>query len=290
MEIDIVSHMQRFDSHGNGIIVKGRVRSGKTYLLGIMARLFIEAGFVVIGNVRFSDDMLRKYAGKLYYIVTDKDYFEAYLEVPPDTPIILMFDDSQGQQGMTSTGVMTKQGKQLASWLIVCGKLETNWVYVAHRDYIPHSITTGFDPLIIWKYERSHFWVTSKLYDTRAEVQRYGYRVPVPSPDKFKGFDIISKGTAWFEFTLDMEAMIKHLSGQHIGDNLRLGVSEFLNGKLQGDPDQHLKDLTHKDIIKAIYYKKPEVKGSDKLYKLFNREILYDTLKECQTKSKEGTK
>lgn len=289
-EIDIVSHFKRFNCHGNGLIVKGRPRSGKTYLLGILARLLIDNGFAVVSNVRFSDHVLDQYAGKLYYIINDLDYFKAYLDIDPGVPIVLMFDDSQAQQGMTSTGVMSKEGKKLASFLVFIGKLETNYVYVAHRDYIPHSITEGFDPVVIYKYDQPSFWIGDRLYENRTLVQANCHRVMIPSPDQYQGLEILSKGTAWFNFDLDLEGLFKHLSNRIYGENLRQGVYDFLTGNDQADPDEALKSMTQKDLIKALAYKYPDLKGSDKLYKLFNREILYDTLSDMKQKTQKSQK
>ena len=44
MQLDIIKHFQKNDSHGNGLIIKGGIRRGKTYLLAIIVKLLLING------------------------------------------------------------------------------------------------------------------------------------------------------------------------------------------------------------------------------------------------------
>ncbi|GAI88737.1 unnamed protein product, partial [marine sediment metagenome] len=94
-KIDIIKHFERFDCHGNGLIIKGRVRSGKTHFVSILTKLLLQRGFAVISNVRFTNKVLDAYRSRLFYITSDLEYFEAYLKIEPNTPIVLVWDDIQ---------------------------------------------------------------------------------------------------------------------------------------------------------------------------------------------------
>jgi len=148
-QLDLMKHFNQNDGHGNGLIIKGKVRIGKTFLLGIIAKLLILNGFYVVSNVRFADIEFVKYKGRLFYMKNAKQFFEAYLKIPVGSKIVVIFDDSQAKKGFKSTGVMTKEGEKLASFLIFIGKFESNYIYVAHQKYIPSAITDGFEPLVI---------------------------------------------------------------------------------------------------------------------------------------------
>lgn len=258
--LDLIKHFRRFDGHGNGLIVKGRVRSGKTYLVAIITKLLLNDGFAVITNVRFNDKVLADYPN-LFYINDDTGYFESYTKIKENTPIVLVWDDIQSVTGFKSTHVGHKEGDLLAKFLIFIGKFETNYIYVAHQKYIPNVITEGFDPLIIYKLTRESFHLgDSTLYLDPVDIRRNCIRIPVPSPKAFKSLPIQSKAMASFTFNLDLDGLYAYLSRYDIGEDLRRGVKEFLES--QGEYDDHydkLKKLSYKDLYISLCLKKGEI-------------------------------
>ena len=166
-ELDIIDHFKQNDSHGNGLIIKGGIRRGKTYLLAIIVKLLLINGFTVISNVRFDDNEFIKWKGKLFYITTDLDYFNHYLKANPNTPIVLVWDDIQAQKGFKSTD--HEQFSKLSSFLIFLGKFESNYVYVAHQKYIPDCILDGFEPMFIYKKERTWFYACMEFHESTKE-------------------------------------------------------------------------------------------------------------------------
>ena len=121
---NILNHYRKFGAHGNGIIIKGRVRVGKTTLVSIFAKQLLDDGFAVISNVRFHDDVFKLYPNRLFYITSDLEFFESYIKLEPDTPSVLIWDDAQGSQGMKSTQVISKSGENLSKLLIFIGKFK----------------------------------------------------------------------------------------------------------------------------------------------------------------------
>lgn len=282
-QLDLIDYFKQNDGHGNGLILKGKVRIGKTFLLGILTRILLMNGFYVISNVRFADIEFEKYKNQLFYMITDKDFFEAYLQIPENSKIIVVFDDSQAKDGFTSKGVMTKEGKKLSTFLIFIGKFEANYIYVAHQKYIPNSITEGFNPLIIYKFRRSDFYISDKLYENDNDVfsDINSYRIPVPSPDKFRGLEIKSKAIAVFDFILDLDNLISHLAKYEYGENLRLGVKDFFNQIENTDNEYNdLQSLTYTSIAKAIYLKRGYIKDATPLNEIINSQILAKVKKE----------
>ena len=284
--IDLVEHFRRFDGHGNGLIVKGRVRSGKTYLVAIITKMLLNDGFAIITNVRFDDKVLADYPD-LYYINDDIGYFEAYVKIPDNKPIVLVWDDIQSVQGFKSTHVSHREGDLLAKFLIFIGKFETNYIYVAHQKYIPNVITEGFDPLIIYKLNRETFYLgDSTLWLESADIRRNCYRIPVPSPERFPSLPIKSKALASFTFSLDLDGLYAHLSRYDIGEDLRRGVTEFLS--TVDEHDDHfarLKKLSYKDIYTSLCLKKGEIlSDSKRIRDLINPKTVQEARDELRTK------
>lgn len=269
-QLDIVKHFQQFNSHGNGLIIKGRVRVGKTFLLAIITKLLLLNNFAIITNVRFQDYEFDKYS-KLFYITNDKQFFECYLDIPENTPIVLIWDDIQAQKGFKSTDY--EQFSNLSSFLIFIGKFDCNYVYVAHQKYIPNCILEGFNPLFLYKVQKPWFYVCDELHINNDFCSNCAVSYQ-PDPEKFKPLDIQSKAFSRFEFTLDLDGLFNHLSNYEIGENLRLGVREFLNKSKSVDKYYNLKDLTLKEIGLAIYFKRGIVKDSTPLNEILNPNTL----------------
>lgn len=269
-QLDIVKHFQQFNSHGNGLIVKGRVRVGKTYLLGIIAKILLQNGFAIISNVKFKDYEYDKYSN-LHYITNDIEFFECYLNIPENTPIVLFWDDIQAQKGFKSTDY--EQFSKLSSFLIFIGKFETNYIYVAHQKYIPNCILEGFNPLFLYKTKKEWFYVCNELHinDEFCSNCAISYQ---PTSDKFEPLDIQSKAFSRFSFDLDLEGLYNYLSQKHIGENLRKGVRDFLNKSESTDKYSHLKNLTLKEIGLAVYYKRGIVGDSTPLNEILNPNTL----------------
>ena len=277
---NILNHYTKFDSHGNGVIINGRVRSGKTTLVSIFVKQLLDNGFAVISNVRFADSVFAEYQNKLFYITSDLDFFNAYITIPDNIPMLLVWDDAQASEGMKSTQILSKSGNDLSKFLIFIGKFETNYMYIAHQKYIPDTLTRGFEPIIIYKLNRAGFYIgNSEFYTSEYEIRRNCYYAHIPPLDKIGYLPILSKAPATFEFKLDLSALFKYLSEYSIGENLKRGVAEFLKFRVESDGHTHLRSLTYQDIITALWLKRDKkLTGKEKLYQIVNPQILYSTL------------
>lgn len=284
---DIVQHYTRFGTNvnghfvpsGSGLILKGRVRSGKTYLIGIIAKLMLNKGWNIITNVRFANDEFVKYSGKLHYITSDLEFFKSYIEIEKTEPILLIWDDAQASQGFKSTHTIRKSGDMLQTFLIFIGKLDCNYLIVMHNYLIPDVLIDGFEPLWIYKLAKENFWVGSREFETDYDIRMNCVSVPVPEPSRFQGLQIVSKAIAMFEWKLDLPAMFSHCSKFEYADDLRTGIKDFLDSNADENPYAHLEKLTWTDITIAIKLKKPDVSGSMKLYEIINPNVLYSALK-----------
>lgn len=219
------------------------------------------------------------------YVIDDIDFFEAYCEIPRNSKLIIMWDDAQSKPYMTSKAVMTPEGKKLASFLIFIGKFECNYVYVAHQKYIPHAITEGFNPLVIYKFKRESFLISNKVYEYDHEVysDSESVFVPVPKVETFKGLDIKSMGVADFKFRLDLDSLYTHLAKYEYGEDLRRGVRDFLNSDSAIlSKSSELKSYTYVDIALSIYLKRGLIKDSTPLNQIINP----NTLSEAKRKYK----
>ena len=284
-QLDLVQYFNQNDGHGNGLIIKGKVRIGKTYLLGIITKIFIDNGFYILTNVRFEDWEFEKHKDKMTYVIDDIDFFEAFCEIPKNSKLIIMWDDAQSKPYMTSKAVMTPEGKKLASFLIFIGKFECNYVYVAHQKYIPHAITEGFNPLVIYKFKRESFLISNKVYEYDYDVysDSESVFVPVPKTDQFKGLDIKSVAVADFKFRLDLDSLYTHLAKYEYGEDLRRGVRDFLNSDSAIlSKSSELKSYTYVDIALSIYLKRGLIKDSTPLNQIINP----NTLSEAKRKYK----
>lgn len=280
MKFNILNHYKRFDCHGNGCIIKGRVRVGKTTLVSIFTKQFLENGFAVISNVRFDDSVFSSYPNHLFYITSDYEFFESYIKIADNTPIILVWDDAQASDGMKSTQTISKSGEMLSKLLIFLGKFECNYLYIAHQKYIPNVILEGFEPLIIYKMQRNSFYVGNQIYETDFEIRQNCVYIPLPDINKI-ALPIKTKTPAYFEFKVDLPELYRYLSKYTVNDDLRGATREFLKTNKNDSIDNHLKKLTWVEIVKAIYYKRNgKLTGKEKIYQIINSRVLYQTLDE----------
>lgn len=290
-EFDIVKHYSRFNGHGNGVVLKGRVRSGKTTLEGIITYILLQADFYIITTVRFENWVLEKYKDKLYYVTNDIEYLEAYVQIPEGGRLILFFDDAQANPGMTSKGVMTKQGHQLSTFLIFIGKLETNYLYVAHQKYLPAPLMEGFNPIMLYTLEIGKFYVSDRVVFQERLIQRYGYEVDTPDPTEY-GLPIISRAIAKFDFKLNWEDLTEFMAREEVGDDLKSAIHEYLDIYFQQQevdrkrqkPKEHLKYLTYEKILLALSLKKGrKLSAGESIGELFNpniRQMVRDKMEE----------
>jgi len=295
-EFDIVKHYSRFNGHGNGVILKGRVRSGKTTLVGILSYILMEAKFYLITNVRFDDWVWEEYHGRIFYIRNDIEYLEAYCKVPDGGRVILFFDDAQANEGMTSKGVIKPQGSQMATFLIFIGKLETNYMYIAHQSYLPRPLVEGFNPIMLYTLEVGTFYVSDKIMTEEHNILKYSYEVEVPDP-KLYGLPIMTRAIPRFTFKLNWEDLVDYMSNYDVGENLKPAIRQYLARyhlteaqKEAADPFLHLKALTYEQILIALSLKKGyKLSAGDTIGELFNpniRQMARDKLDQFGLKDK----
>jgi len=300
-EFDIIKHYSRYNGHGNGAILKGRVRSGKTTLIGILTYILMQADFYIITTVRFENWVFEKYAGRIFYITNDIQYLEAYMHIPENSRAVLFFDDAQANPGMTSKGVMTKQGHQLLTFLIFIGKLETNYFYVAHQKYIPAPLTEGFNPIMLYTMELGTFFVSDIVTSSERLIERKGYKIQVPNRKQY-GLPIISRAIAKFDFKLNWEELTEYMAQQHVADNLKSAIREYLEMYHQREASQNkeitiatqLKMLSYEKILLALSLKKGrKISKGETITDLFNSNIcqmVRDQMSELGYKDKSDRK
>lgn len=300
-EFDIIKHYTQFNGHGNGIILKGRVRSGKTTLIGIITYILLSTDFYIITTVRFENWVLEKYVGRVFYITNDIQYLQAYTNIPEGGRVVLFFDDAQANPGLTSKGVMTKQGHQLLTFLIFIGKLETNYFYVAHQKYLPAPLIEGFNPIMLYTLELGTFYVLDRITSDENLIKRYGYETAVPDRKQY-GLPIISRAIAKFDFKLDWEELTEFMAQENVGDNLKSAIRDYLDIYNHKQVEQNyeitlatqLKMLSEEKILLALSLKKNRMLSSgETLADLFNpniRTMVRKTLKEMGFKSEKVKK
>lgn len=254
-QIDLLGHFQKNDCHGNGLIIKGGVRKGKTYLLSILTKILLRNNFAIVSNVRFQNEVYDNF-DNLYYITTDKEYFEAYIKIADTLPIVLVWDDIQAQEGFKSTD--HKQFTTLSNFLIFLGKYNSNYIYVAHQKYIPDCILDGYEPLFIYKNVRSHFRICESFHEKSS--WHCGNCVNVPVPKNFEPLPIMTRGFARFKFVMDLEGLYDYLSEFHVGEQIIKGTKDFMKkGNAEKNEFDELSKLSYEKIYIALCMKKGEI-------------------------------
>lgn len=270
-QIDLLGHFQQNDCHGNGLILKGGVRKGKTYLLSIICKILLKNGFAVISNVRFKNEIYDKYKN-LYYITTDREYFEKYLLINDALPIVLFWDDIQAQKGFKSTD--HEQFTKLSNFLIFLGKYNSNYIYVAHQKYIPDCILDGYEPLFIYKNSRYYFRICEEFHEK--SISRCSNCIDAPVPKNFKPLPFLSRGFARFTFIMDLEGLYDYLSQYEIGEDILRGTKEFLEQHTEEKSEYgELGNLSYEKIYIALTIKKGKLLSSGlKIREIFNSNII----------------
>lgn len=218
----------------------------------------------------------------MHYITSDLEYFEAYLTIPLDMPIVLIFDDSQASEGFKSTEVNSKAGDNLAKFLIFLGKFESNYIFIVHQKYIPSSIVDGFEPLFLYKLNRHSMYLSTKFLMEPGEIKRATF-IPVPTLDKLQPLPILSKAIAMFNWLLDLSEIYSYLARYDIGENLRRGVTEYLNSLTPGEDMRisSLSKLSYHDLYLALCIKKKKlISSGETLRDLINPNIINQSRKE----------
>lgn len=294
-KVDFVKYFSNHNGSGNGLIIKGGVRKGKTTLISMIVKTLLDnSNHVIISNVRFHNIVYEKYEGKIFFINSLKQYLKYYSEIPYENPILLVWDDSQATEGMSSKDVMKKEGKILAQFLIFIGKMQTSYIYVAHQSYIPSPILEGFEPLIIYKVNRTEFIISTEIYDNDSDSYRDSRNliIKMPKPKlelttsgntKIKDDDenylpIMSIAFTHFEFNVDMQRLNETLTAYDVGENIKETVAEFLNPKSEKKLENELevlKSISYEKIYIALCLKKGEIlSDGNRIRDLINAKIL----------------
>lgn len=232
--VDIIQYFAQNKGHGNNLIIKGGVGKGKTTLLSFIVKLLLDfTNFVIVTNVRFSNNVYQDYPMRLFYVSNFRQYLDFYTKVPYSQPILLIIDDSQGNDSFTSKGVLTGGGKILASVLIYIRKLSTSMIYIAHQRYIPASIVDGFEPYYLYKTDKKDFVISQEFFEKDSDSRKHPDSIIVNMPsfteyDKHY-LDILSHAFTDFEFNIEWDELRQKLSQYDVGENLKECVAEYLN-------------------------------------------------------------
>lgn len=285
-KINFVKYFMRNAGHGNGLIVKGGVRLGKSTLISFIIKLLLDnTDFCIISNIKFHANVYEKYKDRIFYINSLEMYLDYYSKIPYSKPILLAWDDAQASEGMTSKDVMGKSGKKLAQFLIFIGKMQTSYIYVAHQSYIPRSITEGFNPMYIYKTNRHEFVLSADFYenDKEAYYDTNNYIIPLPKPEleylengntKIADTDnnylpIMSIAFTSFNFdSVDLDELFNMLSHESVGENVKETVKVYLNQMDKSekiDEWEYLKKLSYEKIYMALCLKHNEQLSDGKL-------------------------
>lgn len=295
VEIDLIQYFRQNKGHGNNLIIKGGVGKGKTTLLALIVKLLLDyTNFVIVSNVRFHNEVFRKYPMRLFYVSNFRQYLDFYTKIPYSQPILLIIDDSQGNDSFTSKGVLTGGGKILASVMIYIRKLSTSMIYIAHQRYIPASIVDGFEPYYLYKTDKKDFVISQKFFEKDSESRNDIDSIIVEMPP-FSEFDehylkILSHAFTDFEFNLDWDTLRQKLSQYNVGENLKECVADYLSDLELSETSEfneydYLKSLSYEKFYIGLCLKKgfiipPSTKideiihgtitkrGKDKIYKL----------------------
>jgi hypothetical protein len=259
-EYEIMDHFNQNNRHGNFLVIKGKIRSGKTHLAAILARYAIYSGFSIITNIRFEDRVLRANP-KIYYITSDRDFFKAYISIKGDS--ITIFDDAQATTA-SSLDTLKEKGQLIQSLMLFVGKFQSNVIYIAHLKYLPEWLKSA-EPLWIYKMHQKDFHM-SYDYLEWDEVRKSRKVVRIPITDDMKPLEFKTFGVPFFEITMDINRMWFELS-KYEGDDLREAVQQYLVTDIKDKDKKKLLDLTEAEIVQAImlHFGFKEVKEFSKL-------------------------
>lgn len=290
--VNFAKYFKRHNGHGNGLIIKGGVRKGKTTLISLIVKILLEhTNFIIISNVRFDNSVYEKYINRIFFIKSALEYFEIYANTPYETPLLLVWDDSQSKDFMTSKGALSKEGKKLSSFLIFIGKFRTSYIYVAHQSYIPRSIVEGFEPYYIYKTDRDKFVISQTFYEIDSHSLLDSDNIIVKMPN-FKEFDkyylpILSTAFTDFVFNVDLDSLYDKLTNYDVGENTKECVKEYLlanNNQINNfDKYEKLKSIPYKDLYLALCLKRNmEIRESTPLNEIINNQTMTQAKKEIR--------
>ena len=115
-KVNFVRHFKQNNGDGNGLIIKGEVGTGKTVLLSLICKILLDyTDFIIVSNIRFTNEVYLNYPNRIYFINSLSEYFNVYSKTPYGKPLLLAIDDSQGNPDLTSKNTMSKGGKDFGS-------------------------------------------------------------------------------------------------------------------------------------------------------------------------------
>lgn len=282
----ITKFMSQNNRHGNFAVIKGKIRTGKTWLACILLRHLIASGFVIFTNIKLEGLVIDAKTGLyclmqggkpvVYYITSDRDWFTAYINTTLDS--ITVFDDAQASK-MSSLDSTGKAGKSINNLMLLIGKFQSNCLFIMHEKYCPHFVLE-FSRLWIYKLTAYGFYVSKSRNLGWGEITGNPKCRWTRQRGKPLAYD--TYGIPQFNLEMDLEAMYVFLSKWH-GD-LREGVRAYMEGEKEREEDRLLKSLTWSQIIRAVLIKRAKrgitegrqlasMKGS----KIFEKNALYDT-------------
>jgi len=250
--VNIFRPLLENNGEGNVLAVKGKNGSGKTYLCSCLANTAIlKTPFSVAASMRVDKEVLAdpRYSGRFRYITSDRDFFQAYLDLPP--PMLVILDDFQAKYSSLSVG--TSDGKALTSLSLFFRKFQVSTAYILHLDYVPHMIT-GQNPSWLYKLDRYSFYVPEDadagMLKTPKEIRNHCLRVDYPP--WFKPLPYGTYSIPAFDITLDLQDMYSYLSHMEHGD-LRQGVRDYLAKADKAAEARSLaKEFTWADVARII--------------------------------------
>lgn len=273
MIVDFSKYFMKHNGHGNNLIIKAGVRKGKTTLTSMIIKTLLdETDFVIVTNIRFDNTVYNMYKGRIQYINSLTQYLEFIINIDYGKPILLVLDDAQSKDSLTSKGVMSKEGKKLSSFLIFIGKLETSLIYIAHQSYIPRSLIEGFEPLFIYKPNRKDFVISPNFYERDSDSYKDKYSVIVNMPS-FKEFDkyylpILSMAFTDFKFDVDLDKLYNQLTDFKIGENTKECIKKFLDeNNSENDLAKELSQISYENLYMAFCIKKGKILSDGTMFR-----------------------
>lgn len=257
----------KFDGqgHGNGLIIKGGVGTAKTTMLSMITNILLEdTDFVFPTTIRFDDKVYKEYPNRLHYITGMRDYFEFYTKVPYSQPLLLMLDDSQGNEEFTSKRVLSDGG--LASFLIYIRKFNTSYIYIAHQSYIPRSVVEGFAPYYAFKIDKNRFAISENFYevDSEAFYDKSNIIVKMPNYENFDKHYLPTWSHAFTDFSFDIKwlDLKKFLAQYEVGEQLKEYTKIYLEqiepriSASKKDKYEIFKEMSYQDIYITLCLKR----------------------------------
>lgn len=299
-EVDIIKYLMQNSGHANGLIIKGKARLGKSTLLSLITKKALdESPFVIVSNVRFENWVYDFYKNRIFFINSLRMYLEYYSIIPYENPILLVWDDSQASEGMTSKDVMSKEGKMFAKFLIFIGKMQTSYIYVAHQKYIPSALTEGFEPYFLYKLNRKQFVLSTEQYIKDSDSIRDSRNpiVNLPHPDITKNekgnytisdtdenyLPILSIAFTNFKFDgVDFDILFDMLTAFDVGENVKEVVKQYL-GKSENENEYENLKISYEKIYMSLCLKKGRlISSGEKIGELINDTMLNSARKKLR--------